>query len=168
MQEIKMARAKDVGFNFTRQLKGATSLTKDHMVMQIESDGTVGLCDDTNRPYAIAFRSTLSRLDATIGNEVFLTGSQLADGGKEQIPLFRSGWAVLNVAKNNAAISIGDMIVVSDETGEDGKVEKGNPATATEFARRVGWAEEDVVAGAAAKAGAETIMVSLDILGGSP
>lgn len=154
-------RALEVGKYITKRLNNGTSLTKDHLVLQIETAGTVNLAEtNTARAYGIAARSTQSRRHLIIGETRYLTGGELETG----IAIFRSGLARLPVTPNNAAIKVGDMIMCA----ASGHVNKGTPGTPAEFARRVGWAEEDIPAGTGGFPGQDDILVALDIMGGSP
>lgn len=156
-------RVVSIGKALNRELKGTTSLTEDCLVLSVGADSKVDRCDAALRPYAIAYTSTVDRLSMTIGNEVFKTGAQLND----PIAVFRSGLVNVPLDVNHGAINVGDMLIVGGSG--DGRVGKGNPGTATEFARRVGWAEEKVAAPSSNTSRTKaTILVALDIRGGAP
>lgn len=152
-------RTRQIGQEFTRELKDTETLEDDCLVLMIEASGKVAKCNSTARPYAIARQSTQNRVSNTIGVTRYDEGSNLGE-----IAMFRSGWAKVPVANNNAAGAIGDMVIVSG----DGKINKGNPATTLEYNRRVGWLEEALPAGTQNGPGKKEIRVALDIRGGSP
>lgn len=156
-------RIRQIGQQFTRELKGATSLKLDGLVMKSDADGVVDICGADDTPYAISYQSTQDRVSNYYGTEKFLTG---ADVG--HIALYRSGWAVLNLKRtaqgvaSNVAINIGDPLTCSG----DGLVDKwtaGTPTAPTSWATVkahtvamiddyrtiIGYAEEKKVVGAA-------------------
>jgi len=155
-------RERSVGKNFTRPLKSTTKIVEDHIVVSADSAGIVDLCDNTVTPYAVTYRSTQDPILQKVGKEAFLLGSEI----KGEIPLVRSGWVEVSLDVDHSAIDVGDMLIVGPS--DNGRVVKGNPATALEFTRRVGWAEEKIAAPGGGLRTKATVLVSLDIKGGAP
>lgn len=155
-------RTRSVGKNFTRALKSTTSLQEDCLVLKTDADGIVDLCDNATQPYAIAYRSTQDKFQASVGKTAYLTGADLTG----QIAMFRSGWAELPLDFNHAAINIGDPITVG--AGDIGRVDKLTIAAYTDLLLIVGWSEEKVAAGGVGTRIKPTLEVALDIRGGAP
>lgn len=167
-------RTREPGEMFNVRLLDATSLNDAGFVLayQVESSITkVDLCDASQVPACVNYRSTRDPHDMNEPQLLFKTGSQLGEVG---IPVFREGWAKLKVATNNAQINRGDAIIC---TGS-GKVDKYTATVITngtntaadtetrfdELAKIVGHCEEEqVVAGTTGSVGQDKVLTKLSI-----
>ena len=157
-----------VGQNFTKKLEDATALVLDHLVLSINASNELILCDNVEIPYAIGFRSTKDRRHQTIAETKFNTGAEIG----EDIAVFRSGWATIPLDIDHGAIAVGDMMLVGGadigrvvgEAGTGG----GDPTTAADLLRRVGWAEEIIAAPGAGLVTQEACLTCLDMHRGAP
>ena len=131
-------RIKAVGGYITGQLGAAVKLTKDQLVLSRNNSGNLILATNTTVPYAIASRSTQNKVARVAGIVSFDVGAKVAP-----IPMFRSGFAELQLGSTNIAIAIGTRIVVHAD--DDGTV-NGAAAESTVAHKylTVGYAEETV------------------------
>ena len=167
-------RTREPGEMFNVDLLDATSLNDAGFVLayQVEASVTkVDLCDASQVPAAVNYRSTRDPHDMNEPQLLFKTGLQLEGVG---IPVFREGWAKLKVATNNVLLARGDALIC---TG-GGKVDKYVPTvigqtsnTAVdvetrfdELAKIVGHVEEEsVAAGTTLVAGQDKVLTKLSI-----
>jgi len=154
-----MAEGRDynVGQYLARPLLSTVSLTKDHLVLEIDTNGKLILATNTGTPYAIASKSTQDKVARTAGITQFVTGPT-AD-----IAVFRSGIAELELGSTNLAIKVGDRIVVHAD--DDGTVNgAADEASVADILLTVGFAEEVIAVNAGGK-----VLVALKLpMGVSP
>jgi hypothetical protein len=165
---LAVGRDRHVGKNFTKPLAAASSVQEENSVMGINASGEVDLCDNVEIPYAIYFGDSSDRIARTIGTTSYLTGANI----NGEVPLFRSGWAEIPLDIDHGAIIVGDMLVVGP--ADNGRVVGpsgtggGDPATAADLLRRVGWAEEAIAAPGAGLRTQATVLCVLDMHRGAP
>lgn len=150
-----------VGKYISRKLASGVSLTKDHLVVEIDASGELILGTAAGKPYAVAARSTQDKLARVAG----ITQHRAA----VEVPVARSGVWELPLPATHAAIKIGDRIVVG--SADDGTVDVDNTIDTTSAAtlladleKTVGFAEE-----AKAQDAGGTVLTSLSLFkGGGP
>jgi hypothetical protein len=163
-------RTREPGEGWIMQVKDATSFADSGFVLTYvveASTNKVDLCGAADIPTCVNYRSSRDPFDFNEPNTLQLNG---ADIGEKGFPVFAEGWAKLQLATANQAITRGDSLIC---TG-GGKVDQYGTANATkttfgdtatvdqaaninarlkELAQIVGRAEEDVVAGTSVTAG---------------
>ena len=152
-------RSYGTGGYLARNLITADKLELDNMVLSITAGGKVQLCDAGAVVYGIASRTTQNKLARVVGLTQYDTGDKISGG----ISVFKSGIAELPLASGNAAIAIGDRIVVG--AGTPGIVNRSSAeASVSDKFLTVGYAEE----AKAANSGG-TVLTNLTIAtGGAP
>lgn len=164
-------RTREPGEIFRKPLLDATSIDDSGYVLKAEIEATI---DKVNKagsgdyPLCVNMRSTRDPFSIDHPNTSFLTGSD------EKIPTIDvsdDGEHALKVADNNAAIAVGDPLVVAASGG--GKVDKYTPTTVTdsattitrfeELGQIVGYAVEAIPVGAAMAPGADKVRCRLTI-----
>lgn len=163
------------------QIINATSFDDSGYVLkyQVESAVTkVNLCGATDIPACVNYRSTRDPFDFNEPSTLVETGATIGEKG---FPVFAEGWAKLQLAVNNQAITRGDSLICTgggkvDQYGTGNGTQTQIPDTTVsdaaneiearlkELAQIVGRAEETVVAGTtAAAAGTGKILCKLNI-----
>lgn len=105
-----------VGKLIARPLLSTASLTKDHLVLEIDANGFVFPCTNTGKIYAVANRSTQDKVARVAGITQYLTGAQQGTGSF--IQCLRSGLIELQLGSTNIAIKVGDRIIAhADDNG---------------------------------------------------
>lgn len=168
---------REPGEIFRKEILDAESLNDSGFVLKAIVEATidkVGKAASGDAPYGINMRSTKDPLDLNFPVTLFLTGSsdRLAS-----IDVVDDGEAGLKVADNNAAIAVGDPLVVAASGG--GKVDKYTPTTIRtdtlpnqgadtvsrfkELGEIVGYATQTVVAGSGGNPGQDKCNTRLTI-----
>ena len=170
-------RTREPGEIFRKPLLDATSLDDSGYVLTGEIEATIDKVDKATAaefPLCVNMRSTRDPFSIDHPNTSFLTGNDV------KIPttdVSDDGEHALKVADNNAAIAVGDPIVVAASGG--GKVDKYTPTVVgatdtinqaaniisrfTELGQIVGYAVEAIPVGAAMAPGADKVRVRLTI-----
>lgn len=168
-------RTREPGEVFRKPLKDADSLNDSGYVLSALEETSiqkVAICGGaaTDFPYAVNMRSTRDPFDLAHPATTFLIGSSTR---LPTIDLVDDGEVALKVANNNAAIAVGDPIVVAAAGG--GKVDKFTPTALTtptsaevnarfkELGRLVGYAQEKIAAGGGGLPGADKVRTKLCI-----
>jgi hypothetical protein len=170
-------RIREPGEIFRKQLLDAESLDDSGYVLKAEVESTidkVSLCDSGEFPLCVNMRSTRDPFDLNHPSTIELTGSsdRLAS-----IDVSDDGEHALKVAANNAAIAVGDPVVVAAAGG--GKIDKYTPtvvgdtsagdesaniiARFTELGTIVGYATEVCAVGGGGNPGKDKCRVRLTI-----
>lgn len=145
-----------------RPLKSTAKIVERHVIVSVSGTGVVDLCSNTEvLPYACTTRTTKSKRKQTIGIDEYDTGADVPG----DIKLVRNGMVDLSLDNGHGAIAVGDMLIVG--LADNGRAIKGNHATAAEYKRRIGWAEEAVAISTASTRTQETIRAYLDFTRGS-
>lgn len=157
-------RTREPGEMWNMQVKDATSFTDSGFVLTyvVESaTNKVDLCGAADIPTCINYRSSRDPFDFNEPSTLQLTGSDI---GARGFPVFAEGWAKLQVATNNQAITRGDSLICTgsgkvDQYGSGNSTKTVIPDTSVtdasneldarlkELAQIVGRAEQDVAAG---------------------
>lgn len=166
-------RTREPGEIFRKPLLNATSLDDSGYVLKAQVEASVdkvNLAGSGDYPLCVNMRSTRNPFSIDHPNTSFLTGNS------ELIPTIDvsdDGEHALKVADNNAAIAVGDPIIVAASGG--GKVDKYTPTALTtptsgevaarfqELGQIVGYAVEAIPVGSAMAPGADKVRVRLTI-----
>jgi len=164
-------RTREPGEVFRKPLKDADSLNDSGYVLYALEETSiqkVAIAASTNFPYAVNLRSTRDPFDLAHPATTFLAGSSAR---LPTIDLVDDGEVALKVANNNAAIAVGDPLVVAAAGG--GKVDKYTPTTVSvladtvtrfvELGKIVGYAQEKIAAGGGGLPGADKVRTRLCI-----
>ena len=163
-------RTREPGEMWNMQVKNATTFTDSGFVLSYvveSSTNKVQLCGSTDIPTCINYRSSRDPFDFNEPNTLQLTGADLGESG---FPVFAEGWAKLQLAVDNVAITRGDSLICTgggkvDQYGTANASKTAIPDTSVtnaaneidarllELSQIVGRAEEDVVAGTTLLAG---------------
>ena len=163
-------RTREPGEIFRKPLKNADSLTDSGLVLSAVEESSiqkVKLAAAGEFPFAVNYRSTKDPFDLAFPPTTFLAGSS---DRLPTIDCIDDGEVALKVVGNNAAIVVGDPLVVS---GSAGKVDKYVPTVVTnsattitrfiELGTIVGYAVEKIAAGGAGDPGADKVRTRLTI-----
>ncbi len=170
-------RTRDPGEIFRKPLLDAESLNDSGYVLKAEIESTidkVSLADSGEFPLCVNMRSTRDPFDIAFPNTVFLNGSS---DRLPTIDVSDDGEHALKVISNNAAIAVGDPVVVG--AGGGGKIDKYTPTVIgdtsmtdesgkiddrfTELGTIVGYAVEVCAAGGGGDPGKDKCRVKLTI-----
>lgn len=169
-------RTREPGEIFRKALKNADSLSDSGFVLSAVEESSiqkVKVAAAGELPLCINYRSTKDPFDMTFPPTIFLLGS---DDRLKSIDCIDDGEMALKVVGDNAAIVVGDPLVVS---GSAGKVDKYTPtvisATNTgdraaqinarfkELGMIVGYAVEKIAVGGGGDPGADKVRTRLTI-----
>lgn len=170
-------RTREPGEVFRKPLKDADSLDDSGYVLkQLEESSVqkVAIAGSGDIPFAVNYRSTRDPFDMNHPATTFLTGSS---DRLPTIDCIDDGEVALKVANNNAAIAVGDPLVVAASGG--GKVDKYTPtvigntsagdestnidARFAELGQIVGYAVEKIAVGGGGAPGADKVRTRLTI-----
>ena len=158
-------RINDVGQYMSRILKDEASIRQEHVALSI--DAVTGEVEPYNDPtldlrvYGVTVRSTKSRIEQSIANEVFLTGKER---GGEAIAVMRSGMCDVALDIDHGLIQFNSPMRCS---GNAGFVKLGNVNGAKQHKTLVGFAEESIAGPALGTRTKATVRVSLALQNGS-
>jgi hypothetical protein len=172
---------REAGEFWNMQVLNATSFSDSGFVLTYQVESTVNkvtLCGSTDIPACVNYRSSRDPFDFNEPSTVVQNGAAIGEKG---FPVFAQGWAYLQLAVNNQAITRGDSLVCTgggkvDQYGSGNSTKTVLPdssvtnssnevdARLKELAQIVGRAEETVVAGTtSAAAGTGKILCQLQI-----
>lgn len=174
-------RTREPGEMWNMQVANATSFDDSGYVLSYVDEAStikVQLCGAADIPTCVNYRSSRDPFDFNEPSTLQLTGSDI---GTKGFPVFAEGWAKLQLAVNNQAITRGDSLICTgggkvDQYGTGNATKTTIPDTTvsdaaneindrlTELAQIVGRAEESVVAGnTTAAAGTGKVLCKLQI-----
>jgi hypothetical protein len=164
-------RTREPGEIFRKPLKDADSLNDSGYVLKALEETSVqkvAIAAAADFPYAVNMRSSRDPFDLNHPSTVFLLGNNTR---LATIDVCDDGEVALKVANNNAAIAVGDPLVVAAAGG--GKVDKYTPTTVAvladtvtrfiELGKIVGYAQEKIAAGGGGLPGADKVRTRITI-----
>jgi hypothetical protein len=170
-------RTREPGEIFRKPLLDADSLNDSGYVLKAQEEASVqkvAIAGSGDIPFCVNYRSTKDPFDLAFPPTTYLTGS---DDRLPTVDCIDDGEVALKIANNNAAIAVGDPLVVAASGG--GKVDKYSPsvigdtsmgdesanitARFTELGEIVGYAVEKIAAGGGGAPGADKVRTRLTI-----
>ena len=170
-------RTREPGEIFRKPLLDATSLNDSGYVLKAVVEATIDKVDKAGSgdiPYGVNYRSTKDPFDLNFPPTLFLQGDS---DRLPTIDCIDDGEMALLVANNNAALAVGDPLVVA--SGGGGKVDLYTPTTIrtdtltnqgadtvsrfAELGQIVGYAVEVIAAGSGGFPGVEKVRTRLTI-----